>query len=770
MRQLGILFLLILVACRPSGESLLLASKQGDCDQIKRLLDRGVALTVVDRDGQTPLHLAAHWGRDEAAILFLDRGAPIEAIDRKGRTPLHVAARENQRKLVNLLLERGAARDTPDHDGSTPLHLAAEWNAGETARILIDHGAATTAQDNDGLTPLHTAAAWGTESIAAQLLDARAPVQAMGHQGQTPLHLTTKGSRRMFDTVQGQVATARLLLAHGAAVDAALHSGDTSLHLAAQQGDVDMARFLVEQGATVDAKTGQGLTPLHKAIVHNQIPVTRFLLDHGANIGAADRQGKTAIHLAAELGQAGMVRLLLERGAPVAVMDKEGRTPLHEPASRGHDTVVQLLLDRGASVDAFDIHRWTPLHLATFHGRATVVRLLLDKGAQVNASDADGVMPLHGASYFGYTDIERLLIGRGAAADLVDDRGYLPAQYARRPSKNSSGDSAATTTGELVPPAAAAPGEIVRLHLPLIKIDGSSTVYPMSEAVADRYAEVNGGRVRVSVGISGTGGGFQKFCRGETDVQDASRPINTSELELCQANRITFHELPIGYDALSVVVSANNTWVESLTIKELKTLWEPAAYQKIMSWNQIRNDWPVAPLNLFGAGSNSGTFDYFTEAVVGKVRASRADYTGSEDDNVLVDAIAGNHQALGYVPFAYVEPNRHRLKALAIDAGNGPVLPSKETVLSGQYQPLSRPMFIYVNQRSAIDGTLRQFVEYYLTHAPQLMDSVGSVPFRDEAYTSILAQFRKGRTGTMFDGKAPIGMTIEQFLAYQEST
>lgn len=770
MRHLAILFVLVLVSCRPSEEQLFLAAKQGNPDQIAHLIDRGLAPTIVDRDGHTPLHLAAHWGRDAAAALLLDRGASIEATDRKGRTPLHFAAKENQEMLVSLLLDRGANRDTGDDDGATPLHVAAEWNTGDAARVLLERGASVTAQDKDGLTPLHTAAAWGAEVVAAHLLKARAPVQAIGHQGQTPLHLTAKGSRRMFDTVKGQVSTAQLLLAHGAAADAPLHSGDTPLHLAAQQGNVEMTRVLIQRGATLDARTVQGLTPLHKAVMNNQVPVARTLLDYGANVGAADRQGKTALHLAAELGQAGMVRLLLERGAPVVAVDAEGRTPLHEPAGRGHDAVVRLLLEHGAAVDALDIHRWTPLHLATFHGREAIVNLLIHKGAQVDAADADGVMPIHGASYFGYTAIEQLLIQHGAATDLVDDRGFLPAQYAKHRSAASSDGTPAMSTGGIVQTVAAAPGEVVRLHLPLIKVDGSSTVYPLSEAVAGRYPEVSGGRVRVTVGISGTSGGFQKFCRGETDIQDASRPINTSELDLCQSNRITFYELPVGYDALSVVVSASNSWVESLTLKELKTLWEPAAHQRIMSWNQIRREWPDVPLKLFGAGKDSGSFDYFTEAVVGKAKASRADYTGSEDDNVLVDAIAESRLALGYVPFAYVEPNRLRLKALAIDAGKGPVLPSKETVLSGQYQPLSRPMFIYVNQKSANEGTVRQFVEYYLTQAPNLIDSAGSVAFSHEAYTSILAQFRKGRTGTMFDGKAPIGITIERFLSLQAAT
>jgi phosphate transport system substrate-binding protein len=383
----------------------------------------------------------------------------------------------------------------------------------------------------------------------------------------------------------------------------------------------------------------------------------------------------------------------------------------------------------------------------------------------VNRGDAEGVTPLHGAVYFGYEGIQQLLIQRGAKTDLVDDRGYMPAQYAQSQGKTGSTDNKIPM--ETVQPISAAQAGVARLHLPLIKIDGSSTVYPLSELVAERYAETGSGNIRVTVGISGTGGGFQKFCRGETDIQDASRPISAVESELCQRNGIQFFELPVGYDALSVVVSMNNTWVESLTLKELKAMWEPEAHMKTTSWNQIRNDWPAVPLRLFGAGPDSGSFDYFTEAVVGKAKSSRADYTGSEDDNVLVDAIAASRLALGYVPFAYLEPNRQRLKAVAIDAGNGPILPTRDTVVSGQYHPLSRPIFLYVNKRSAIDSAVRQFVEYYLSQAPQFVDQIGCVPFPTDAYASILAQFRKGKLGTIFEGKSPIGMTIEQFLSLQ---
>src|SRR5688572_5793168 len=247
-------------------------------------------------------------------------------------------------------------------------------------------------------------------------------------------------------------------------------------------------------------------------------------------------------------------------------------------------------------------------------------------------------------------------------------------------------------------------GLVSSQSIALVKIDGSSTVFPITEAVAEDFQKETRGSVRVTVGISGTGGGFKKFCRGETDIQDASRPISVSEMDACRARGIQYYELPIAFDALTVAVNPNATWVDFVTLAELKQIWEPPAQGRVTKWNQIRSSWPDQPLKLFGAGSDSGMFDYFTEAVVGKAKASRGDYTASEDDNTLVQGISNDKHALGYIPFAYYEPNKKRLKALALDAGNGSVLPSRETVESGAYQPLSRPVFIYVNAKSAKIG------------------------------------------------------------------
>src|SRR6187549_1675986 len=213
-----------------------------------------------------------------------------------------------------------------------------------------------------------------------------------------------------------------------------------------------------------------------------------------------------------------------------------------------------------------------------------------------------------------------------------------------------------------------------------IKMDGSSTVFPIAEALAEEYQISKRGKVRVTVGIAGTGGGFKKFCRGETDMSNASRPIFKEEMEACRAAGIKYIELPIAFDALTVVVNPQNTWVKSLTVADLKKMWEPGAQSRVKTWNQVRSEWPAQPLMLFGPGADSGTFDYFTEAVNGKAKASRGDYTASEDDNTLVQGIANDKQALGYIPYAYYEPNKKRLKAVAVDAGQGPVLPSRETV------------------------------------------------------------------------------------------
>jgi phosphate transport system substrate-binding protein len=298
----------------------------------------------------------------------------------------------------------------------------------------------------------------------------------------------------------------------------------------------------------------------------------------------------------------------------------------------------------------------------------------------------------------------------------------------------------------------------------LVKVDGSSTVFPITEAVAEEFQKETRGSVRVTVGISGTGGGFKKFCRGETDVQDASRPISVSEMDACRTSGVQYYELPIAFDALTIVVSPQAAWVDSITIAELKQMWEPSSQGRVTMWKQVRSSWPALPLKLFGAGSDSGTFDYFTEAVVGKAKASRGDYTASEDDNTLVQGVANDKQGLGYIPYAYYEPNRKRLKAVAVDGGQGPVLPSRETVENGFYQPLSRPMFIYVNSKSAEKPDVKRFVEFYFAQAPTLVPQVKYVPLPKQAYELAIAHFKHGKLGTAFNGSSTIGLKIEDLL------
>lgn len=299
----------------------------------------------------------------------------------------------------------------------------------------------------------------------------------------------------------------------------------------------------------------------------------------------------------------------------------------------------------------------------------------------------------------------------------------------------------------------------------IIAVDGSSTVYPVTEAVAEEFQKVNTG-VKVTVGISGTGGGFKRFCRGETDISNASRPIKPSEVDICFENGIKYVELPVAYDGLAVIVNPKNTWVTSLTVEELKKMWEPEAQGKITNWNQIRSDFPDAPLVLVGAGTDSGTYDYFTEAIVGKSGSSRGDYIASEDDNVLVQAIANDVNAMGFFGLAYYEENQDKLKLVAVDGGKGPVLPSKETVNNGTYQPLSRPIFIYVSLTAAERPEVAQFIEFYLQHGAELSEEVGYIRLPETAYTVGAKRFQQRISGSVFKGKgATVGVSIDELLS-----
>jgi phosphate transport system substrate-binding protein len=306
----------------------------------------------------------------------------------------------------------------------------------------------------------------------------------------------------------------------------------------------------------------------------------------------------------------------------------------------------------------------------------------------------------------------------------------------------------------------------------VIQIDGSSTVFPISEAVAEEFQKANTG-VRVTVGISGTGGGFQKFCRGETDISDASRPISASEIEACSKAGIEYIELPIAYDGLAVVVHPKNTWASTIEVAELKKLWAPEAQGKVMRWNQVRTGWPDREVHLFGAGVDSGTYDYFTEAIVGKQGASRGDFTSSEDDNVLVQGVSSDELALGFIPLAYVEQNKAAMKILPVEDGkkengDGPIVPTAETVRNGTYQPLSRPLFIYVSRKAADRPEVQRFVESYFT-AQELLREVGYVELTPQIYDLAKKHFADRKVGTAFgSGGSQVGLTLEKLLAREQ--
>ncbi len=301
----------------------------------------------------------------------------------------------------------------------------------------------------------------------------------------------------------------------------------------------------------------------------------------------------------------------------------------------------------------------------------------------------------------------------------------------------------------------------------IIKIDGSSTVYPITEGVAEEFQKAKKGAVKVTVGISGTGGGFKKFCRGETDISNASRPILRKEIEECKKSGVEYIELPVAYDGLAVVVNPRNNWAKCLSVEQLKEIWKPESQGKTFMWSDLDPSWPKEPIKLCGAGSDSGTFDYFTEAIVGKAKSSRGDYTASEDDNVLVNFASRERGALCYFGLAYVEENKRKIKPVEIkNPKTGKcVLPSLKTVQSGEYQPLSRPLFIYVNKKSMETmPEVREFVEFYIKNAGKISRQVGYIPLPEKFYPEVLKRAQQMKTGTVFGGEPEVGLTIEELI------
>ncbi|WP_413558045.1 PstS family phosphate ABC transporter substrate-binding protein [Bdellovibrio sp. HCB209] len=303
----------------------------------------------------------------------------------------------------------------------------------------------------------------------------------------------------------------------------------------------------------------------------------------------------------------------------------------------------------------------------------------------------------------------------------------------------------------------------------LVKIDGSSTVFPVTEAVSEEFQAATKGATKVTVGVSGTGGGFKKFCRGETDIQNASRPITKEEMAACRTSKITYYELPIAFDAIAIVVNPKNDWVKEITAAELKTMWEPAAQGKIMTWKQVNAKWPDEKLTLFGASTDNGTFDYFTEAIVEKSKSSRGDYTASVDHNTRVTGVNGAKGGLGYIPYAYYLTNKDKLKLVGVVGGpkapsKKAVLPTEKTVMTGEYHPLSRPIFIYVSHEAMAKPEVKKYVEFYLDKAAEMAKQVQYIPLPAAAYKTAKEHLTKKKTGTVFAGEAHVGLTIEQIL------
>jgi phosphate transport system substrate-binding protein len=299
-----------------------------------------------------------------------------------------------------------------------------------------------------------------------------------------------------------------------------------------------------------------------------------------------------------------------------------------------------------------------------------------------------------------------------------------------------------------------------------IIIDGSSTVYPITELAMQQFAGI-APNVRIQLGVSGTGGGFKKFCAGITDISDASRPIKPDESEICRANGIEFVEIPVAFDGISVIVNPENRWAQCMTVDELKQMWAPDSEGKIVTWKQIRADWPDQPFKLYAPGIDSGTHDYFTAAIVGKEDASRNDYIGSEDDYILMQRVIEEKNGIAYVGFAYYQEYTDKVGVVAVNGGNGCVSPSIETITNGTYTPLARPLFIYVRNDRLDRPEVEAFVTFYIDNAADLVQAARYIPLPPRVYELVKQRVVKRTTGSVFEG-IQVGVSIETLLMLED--
>lgn len=333
-------------------------------------------------------------------------------------------------------------------------------------------------------------------------------------------------------------------------------------------------------------------------------------------------------------------------------------------------------------------------------------------------------------------------------------------------------DAPLPTSPPVAPTAATDPTQPVPTTAPVpslsgtILIDGSSTVFPIAEITVREFRTLEPD-VQIPLGVSGTGGGFKKFCAGETAISNASRPINKNELETCRTNNITFVEVPIAFDGISVVVHPQNTAIQCMTVSELRTMWEPAAEGQILRWNQIRPEWPDAAFTLYGAGEDSGTYDYFTSAIVGVEGVSRQDFTGSEDDYILVQGVARNPDGLGFFGYAYYSEFPDQLQIVSIDNGQGCVTPTPETISTGTYQPLSRPLFVYINSMALDRPEVAEYIRFLLSNGPRFVEEARYIPLPERAYDLAQQRVDERKIGSVFSGGAQVGISIEELLVLE---